>query len=156
SNISLKRRFLAEAAEAGIRFDPCFRYAAFEDSELAYRLEARGLEIRYDGNARAYHDHFMDLESFSRREYNVGQMAVVFYRKHPQLDDLLAVRWIGDWVDAVDALVARPELLARVKAFDAETDRFLVALERSLEELRGLDGSLAATHDGPAAGAPQI
>ena len=43
SNISLKRQFLVDAADAGIRFDPRFRRAAFEDSEFAFRLMPRGL-----------------------------------------------------------------------------------------------------------------
>jgi GT2 family glycosyltransferase/glycosyltransferase involved in cell wall biosynthesis len=147
SNISLKRSFLIEAFEAGLRFDPCFRYAAFEDSELAYRLESRGLTIHYDKEALAYHDHWMDLESFARREYNVGQMAVVFYRKHPKMDDLLKIRWIGEGLDAVEKLREQPALLDKVKALDVQTDEFLVSLERSLEELLRLEASLA-----PAAG----
>jgi GT2 family glycosyltransferase/glycosyltransferase involved in cell wall biosynthesis len=148
SNISLKRSFLVEAFEAGLRFDPCFRYAAFEDSELAYRLESRGLTIHYDKDALAYHDHWMDLESFARREYNVGQMAVVFYRKHPKIDDLLKVRWVGEWLDAVEKLREQPALLDKVKALDAQTDEFLISLERSLEELLTLEASLspAASH----------
>jgi glycosyltransferase involved in cell wall biosynthesis len=144
SNVSLKRSFLVEAFEAGLRFDPCFRYAAFEDSELAYRLEARGLTLHYCKDALAYHDHWMDLESFSRREYDVGQMAVVFYRKHPKIDELLKVRWVGEWVDAVEKLRRQPALLDQVRALDAQTDRFLVSLERSLEELLTLEASLAS------------
>jgi GT2 family glycosyltransferase/glycosyltransferase involved in cell wall biosynthesis len=143
SNISLKRTFLEEAFAAGLRFDPCFRYAAFEDSELAYRLESRGLTIHYSRDALAYHDHWMNLESFARREYNVGRMAVVFYRKHPQMDDLMEVRWVGEWVDAVQRLRAQPELLAKVQALDAQTDRFLVSLEEALEGLLGLEAALA-------------
>ena len=55
SNISLKREFLADAAAAGVRFDPCFRHAAFEDSEFAMRLTPRGLRIHYAEQARAVH-----------------------------------------------------------------------------------------------------
>jgi len=139
SNISLKRRFLVEAAEAGISFDPSFAFAAFEDSELAYRLEPRGLRITYVKDALVHHDHPMDLAAFSRREYNVGRMAVVFYRKHPAIDDMLQVRWIGDWADAVDRLAAQPALLERVKELDAHTDSFFSALAQSLEDLKRLE-----------------
>jgi glycosyltransferase involved in cell wall biosynthesis len=135
SNISLKRMFLVEAAEAGIRFDPRFTRAAFEDSELAYRLEPRGLRLSYVRNALVYHDHRMDLGSFSTREYNVGQMAVVFYRKHPKIDDMLQVRWISDWADAVDRLAAQPVLLETVRTIDAHTDTFFTAMAQSLEDL---------------------
>jgi GT2 family glycosyltransferase/glycosyltransferase involved in cell wall biosynthesis len=148
SNVSLKRRFLLDAFEAGLRFDSCFRYAALEDSEFAYRLEGRGLTLHYCKDALAFHDHWMDLETFARREYNVGRMAVVYHRKHPRLDDLLHVRWIGDWVESVETLLAQPALLERVKAVDAQTDQFLVALERSLEELSALETSLGAAGGG--------
>lgn len=149
TNISLKRSFLVAAADGGIQFDPSFRYAAFEDSEFALRLTRRGLTIHYWKNALAYHDHFMDLEGFSRREHHVGEMAVVFYRKHPGLDDLLQVRWIGDSVPSVEKLVAQPELLDKVRSIDQATDRFLHTLERSFDELVQLDESMAS---GAAAG----
>src|SRR5262249_2351414 len=123
-------------------FDPCFRYAAFEDSELAYRLRARGLTIHYCPDALAYHDHWMDVESFGRREYAVGQMAVVFYRKHPGLDDLVQVRWIGDWGDAGAGVAFRPEVAARHEALDRQTDDVLAAVAGSLEDLIQLETSL--------------
>jgi GT2 family glycosyltransferase/glycosyltransferase involved in cell wall biosynthesis len=139
SNISLKRTFLVEAADTGIQFDSSFRSAAFEDSELAYRLEPRGLRLSYAADALVHHDHWMDLESFSRREYAVGQMAVVFYRKHPRIDDQLQVRWIADWVDAVDRLAAQPDLLEKVRTIDAHTDSFFTAMAQSLEDLLNLE-----------------
>ena len=139
SNISLKRRFLVDAAADGIGFDPSFAFAAFEDSELAYRLEPRGLRLTYVPGALVYHDHPMDLAGFSKREYNVGRMAVVFYRKHPKIDDMLQVRWIGDWVDAVERLAAQPALLAQVREIDRRTDSFFAGMARSLEDLMKLD-----------------
>src|SRR5687768_11435899 len=92
SNVSVRRQFLVDAAAEGVAFDPDFRYAAFEDSEFAYRLEKRGLELRYAPRALAYHEHWMDVDNFASREVRAGQMAVVFYRKHPQMDELLQVR----------------------------------------------------------------
>jgi GT2 family glycosyltransferase/glycosyltransferase involved in cell wall biosynthesis len=142
SNISLKRQFLLDAAADGVTFDPCFTAAAFEDSEFALRLEARGLEIVYAPEARAFHDHWMDLDGFSRREFSAGRMAVVFYRKHPQIDDQLQVRWIGDWTDAVEDLLTQPELEARLRALDEQTNAFLRSLARTLEELVSLQQSL--------------
>jgi glycosyltransferase involved in cell wall biosynthesis len=135
SNISLKRQFLARAAAAGIRFDPDFRYAAFEDSELAYRLIPRGLQIKYAPAARVAHDHWMDLDSFMERERRAGAMAVVFYRKHPVFDDHLLVRWVAGLVGPAAALRSQPELLARIEAFDCETDRLLCAFAASLDGL---------------------
>jgi GT2 family glycosyltransferase/glycosyltransferase involved in cell wall biosynthesis len=139
SNISLKRQFLNDAARAGIRFDPCFRHAAFEDSEFAFRLIPRGLQIRYAEQARATHDHSMDLHSFAKREFGAGEMAVVFYRKHPGQDDQLQVQWIADLVEPAAVLLARPALLEHLQAFDVQTDALLRALVGSLEELRAID-----------------
>jgi GT2 family glycosyltransferase len=139
SNISLKRQFLVEAAEAGVRFDPCFHHAAFEDSEFAFRLIPRGLQIRYAANARATHDHAMDIESFADREFGAGKMAVVFYRKHPGQDEQLQVRWLADLVAPAAALQAEPERLRRLDAFDVQTDSLMRALAGSLEQLLALD-----------------
>jgi len=135
SNVSVRRQFLFDAAADGVAFDPDFRYAAFEDSEFAYRLEKRGLDLRYAGKALACHEHWMDVDSFARREFRAGQMAVVFYRKHPRMDELLQVRWIGDWADAVDTLVAKPELEASLRVLDADTDTLLRSLARTLEDI---------------------
>ena len=144
SNISAKRQFLLDAAADGIRFDPHFRHAAFEDSEYALRLQKRGLEIHYAAKALAFHDHWMDLDSFSQREFVVGKMAVVFYRKHPQIDDQLQVRWVGDWIDVVDRVANSPELDAKLRALDTDTDQFLRALAHSLESLTGVQAELTS------------
>jgi len=138
SNISLKRRFLVDAAEAGIRFDPDFRHAAFEDSELAFRLIPRGLDIRYAKGARALHDHPMDLDGFTARERRAGEMAVVFYRKHPGQDEQLLVRWMAGLNRPVEAMLAQPDLLRHLDEFDAQTDALLRALAGSLEQLTAI------------------
>jgi len=135
SNISLKRRFLDDAAADGISFDPSFRRAAFEDSEFAYRLLPRGLTIKYAERARAFHDHPMDLASFSRREFGAGEMAVVFYRKHPAEDPQLQVRWLADLVGPADRLSRQPALLEQLEAFDVQTDALLQATAQSLETM---------------------
>jgi GT2 family glycosyltransferase/glycosyltransferase involved in cell wall biosynthesis len=144
SNISLKRKFLVDAADDGVRFDQCFTRAAFEDSELAYRLQKRGLNIHYRNSALAYHDHWMDVEGFCRREYGAGQMAVVFYRKHPGLDPQLEVRWLADWSDVVDQTFANPRLRDHLRALDEQTDVFLKSLVKMLEEMVELQ---RVTHD---------
>ena len=138
SNISASRRFLLEAAEAGIGFDPCFRHAAFEDSEYAWRLIRRGLSIHYVKEARVVHDHPMDLAGFCTREERAGRMAVVFCRKHPTADPLLEVFWIGERAEAVRTLAADPVKVAALAALDRQMDEALAqtvaALEARLEE----------------------
>jgi len=86
SNISLSRELLLQYP-----FDTSFPAAAWEDIELSYRLSQLGLKIRYNANAVTSHYHKMDLESFGRRQYLVGKSAVYFYRKHPELKDMLAI-----------------------------------------------------------------
>ena len=140
SNISLKRQFLAEAADAGIGFDPDFRHAAFEDSEYAYRLMPRGLRIHYAPAARAFHDHWMDLDSFAGRELGAGRMAVVFYRKHPAEDDQLQVRWIADLVEPSAALLSQADFRNHLETFDKQTDVVLRSLANSLEQLITIEG----------------
>jgi hypothetical protein len=71
-------------------------------------------------------------------------MAVFFYRKHPQIDDQLQVRWIADWTDTVDRVANTPELDAKLRALDADTDQFLSALAHSLESLMNLQAELGS------------
>jgi GT2 family glycosyltransferase/glycosyltransferase involved in cell wall biosynthesis len=142
SNISLKRQFLLDAADAGVRFAPCFRHAAFEDSEFAFRLTPRGLRIKYAEEARVFHDHWMDLDSFARRELHAGEMAVVYYRKHPGQDEALEVRWVAELTGPAAALLKQPELLHHLEAFDGQTNTLLRAQAASLEELLALGPQL--------------
>jgi len=144
SNISLKREFLVDAAHDGVRFDADFRYAAFEDSEFALRLQPRGLQIRYAPEAVAVHDHWMDLDSFAARERHAGAMAVVFYRKHPGADDQLRVRWVAEMVEPAARLLDEPDLLPHLEAFDRQSDDLLRSLARSLEGLMAIDSGPAA------------
>ncbi|HEX9460520.1 MAG TPA: glycosyltransferase family 2 protein [Thermoanaerobaculia bacterium] len=86
SNISLDREVLG-----GEPFDTTFPAAAWEDIELAFRLDARGLKIRYNGRAVTRHYHPMTVDSFTRRQYTVGRSGAIFYRKHPELGGFLGV-----------------------------------------------------------------
>src|ERR1700682_5795811 len=58
SNISIDRQLLADNP-----FDTTFPSAAWEDIELAYRLERRGLKIRYNAKAITRHYHQMNVDS---------------------------------------------------------------------------------------------
>ena len=98
----------------------------------------RGLRIVYADSARAAHDHWMDLDSFAKREFGAGEMAVVFYRKHPGQDEQLQVRWLADLVEPASALMAQPDFLRQLETFDRETDNLLDALAGSLEGLIAL------------------
>ncbi len=86
SNISLERELLASHP-----FDPTYRGAAWEDSELAYRLAAIGLTIRYNALAVTRHHHPTTIDAFSRRQHRVGKWAALLYEKHPELAGFLGV-----------------------------------------------------------------
>ena len=86
SNISIDRQLLVEHP-----FDTTFPSAAWEDIELAYRLDAKGLKIRYNARAVTRHHHPMSVDSFARRQYTVGKSGAIFYRKHPELGHFLGV-----------------------------------------------------------------
>jgi hypothetical protein len=81
SNLSLKRAFLRIEQPV---FDPDFWYPAWEDIDLGYRLEQRGMRLRYRAALVAYHDHPTDARRYARRQFHAGQMARVFARKHPE------------------------------------------------------------------------
>jgi len=86
SNISIDRQLLAEHP-----FDTTFPAAAWEDIELAYRLDKLGLKIHYNAKAVTRHYHPMTVDSFARRQYTVGKSGAIFYRKHPELGHFLGV-----------------------------------------------------------------
>ncbi|HEV8436397.1 MAG TPA: glycosyltransferase, partial [Thermoanaerobaculia bacterium] len=86
SNISIDRQLLADHP-----FDTTFPAAAWEDIELAYRLNDLGLKIRYNAKAVTRHYHRMTVDSFAKRQYTVGMSGAIFYRKHPELGHFLGV-----------------------------------------------------------------
>lgn len=86
SNISIDRELLAKHP-----FDTTFPSAAWEDIELAYRMDRLGLKIRYNAKAVTRHHHPMTVDSFARRQYTVGKSGAIFYRKHPELGHFLGV-----------------------------------------------------------------
>lgn len=79
SNISLKLPFFLQHGG----FDEDFPHAAYEDIELALRMEKGGLRIIYRPEALAYHDHATTFESYRKRIIKVGMSAYILNRKHP-------------------------------------------------------------------------
>jgi len=89
SNISIKTDFLKSLDHW---FDTDFTYAAFEDAELSYRLSKKGLRILYVSAPLAYHYHYHNIWTFSKRQYVAGLMACLLVKKHPQLSSLIKGR----------------------------------------------------------------
>ncbi|MAG52440.1 MAG: hypothetical protein CMH62_00585 [Nanoarchaeota archaeon] len=67
------------------RFDTSFPNAAFEDIDLGYILEKKGLKIHYCKDAIVYHSHKYDAPSFYKRMEVVGKGAQIFINKHKNL-----------------------------------------------------------------------
>lgn len=139
SNISIDRTLLAEYP-----FDTTFPSAAWEDIELAYRLDAKGLKIHYNAKAVTRHYHDMTVDSFSRRQYTVGKSGAIFYSKHPELGHFLGVEELKTRQLADERALASLRRKARL----GERFRFLArpaAFETLMREhyLRGLKDGLA-------------
>jgi glycosyltransferase involved in cell wall biosynthesis len=109
SNISIDRELLAAHP-----FDTSFPAAAWEDIELAFRLDAKGLKIRYDANAVTRHHHPMTVDSFARRQYTVGRSGAIFFEKHPELGHFLGVVELREKGLAGDGDVARLRFFAHL------------------------------------------
>lgn len=109
SNISVDRALLA-----AYPFDTSFPAAAWEDIELAFRLEANGLKIRYNARAVTRHYHRMTVDSFARRQYGVGRSGAIFYRKHPNLAHFLGVVELQERGTVGDHALARLRIRAKL------------------------------------------
>lgn len=86
SNVSLPRKRLLEEP-----FDLSFPYAAWEDTELSYRLTDQGLRLVYDPRAVTAHNHPTTVDRFMERQEKAGYSAVVFHRLHPELGPFLGL-----------------------------------------------------------------
>lgn len=142
SNISIDRQLLAANP-----FDTTFPSAAWEDIELAYRLDGMGLKIRYNARAVTRHYHPTDVDSFARRQYTVGKSGAIFYRKHPELGHFLGVHELESRRLADARQLARLRRRARM----GERFRFLArneVFEKLMREhyLRGLKDGLATVN----------
>ncbi|MEP6802794.1 MAG: glycosyltransferase [Acidobacteriota bacterium] len=150
SNISLPRDLLMEEG----LFDTSFPHAAWEDIEVAYRLVRRGMKIVYRPAAVARHHHHMTFESFRRRQERAGESAAIFYAKHPELGDFLAVPQALQFRDASPLTRRlRAGWAALAQRWDAPGARR--AVDRVLRDdyLRGLSRTLAS---GEAPGSPAV
>ena len=135
SNVSLPRDLLLDVG----LFDTTFPHAAWEDIETAYRLMQRGMRMLYRPSAVARHHHDITFASFRRRQEKSGEAAAIFYAKHPELGDFLAVpqaRSLARRASALDRLLSLWAALAE----RAEVPGGRLAVDRVLRDdyLRGL------------------
>ncbi|MBU1289932.1 glycosyltransferase family 2 protein [Patescibacteria group bacterium] len=82
SNVSIRKKFL-EKTEL---FDEEFPYAAYEDSELGYRLFKNGMRTVFNKKAVAYHNHPINFKSYQKTMFNKGQSSIILAQKIPALE----------------------------------------------------------------------
>jgi glycosyltransferase involved in cell wall biosynthesis len=78
SNVSLKRELMVATGEW---FDERFKHALLEDIDLGRRLGARGLRLKYNPDAVAYHDHAVTLANYAHRIELSSEYLVMLERK---------------------------------------------------------------------------
>ncbi len=143
SNLSLSRELLVVEP-----FDLGFPYAAWEDIEVAYRLEKRGMRLIYAADATVQHDHPTSLSRFAERQERAGYSAVVFHRLHPELGGFLGLGPDGPPPIPSRSLQALREGLARVlQFFPVETPRLWDEILR-FHYIRGLQRGWRARAEG--------
>jgi glycosyltransferase involved in cell wall biosynthesis len=76
-NVSLKREFIR--SNGG--FDEDFKIAAYEDTELAFRLQKARMQLLYNPEASAYHMQKVSFESACRRVWKTDTAEEIFRRK---------------------------------------------------------------------------
>ncbi len=114
SNLSLRRDQVSALPEP---FDPAFEGAAFEDTDLGYRLMGRRREIVYGARLLAYHDHPYGLQAFAARQYRVGRAARALFDKHPEVAPLFGTRELDEAIRAAREIrpAPRPEAIAEAE-----------------------------------------
>jgi glycosyltransferase involved in cell wall biosynthesis len=92
SNVSLKKSAVGDWSESG--FNRAFRAAAWEDCELAYRLQKQsqdGFRMIFIPAAAATHHHTFDVSQFIERQITVGSTARTFLELHPEVAHKIGV-----------------------------------------------------------------
>jgi glycosyltransferase involved in cell wall biosynthesis len=115
-------------------FDENFVFAAFEDTELAYRWSLRGWTTLFDEQATCWHSHrYADLAPFLSRQRRAGQAARYAVEKHPGL----ILRTILQPLAVGVVKVVRSGIQGRGRPEDAWDRRSRVAFLRGWLEGRG-------------------
>ncbi|MBU1122397.1 MAG: glycosyltransferase [Candidatus Omnitrophica bacterium] len=80
SNIAIPKAYLELE-----KFDEKFPYPALEDNELGLRLYKRGLKIKYNEKAIAYHKHAYTMDVLKKRQRELGYSIGYFIKKYPEM-----------------------------------------------------------------------
>jgi glycosyltransferase involved in cell wall biosynthesis len=80
-NLSIQKETIIKAG----LFDENFKEYGWEDIELGYRLHKMGVPLYFLPSALNYHYHPVSDDKFLEIMYKMGKSAVIFYKKHPNL-----------------------------------------------------------------------
>ena len=80
SNLSLKKSFLGDQ-----KFSENFSGWGFEDSELGFRLEKKGMKLLFEPDAVVEHFHQISADSLAERQFAAGKNLVEFQKLHPEI-----------------------------------------------------------------------
>jgi len=121
----------AEALRAVGGFDDSFAVYGNEDVDLSLRLQAAGLELRYDPQALARQEYDKDLRALAADTVHKGTTTVLLARAHPEAFG--ALRLAAPRESSRPWLIARSPLLAlsrRRPGLATVLFRFAALLER--------------------------
>ncbi|RMF95099.1 MAG: glycosyltransferase family 2 protein [Candidatus Schekmanbacteria bacterium] len=93
SNLSVKRSFLISE---NLFFDERFPFAAWEDIELGYRCQKKGMKILYNNNAPVYHFHEQTISNLVERMVKSGKSLRIFLEKWPELSESFGYSFKGN------------------------------------------------------------
>ena len=77
ANVSLEKKWFDD-----VKFSTIFKYAAFDDLEVALALEKKGLKIIYNKDAIVYHSHYYTPEQYYQRMFSAGTNAILLRNKY--------------------------------------------------------------------------
>ncbi|MFN4244302.1 MAG: glycosyltransferase [Tepidisphaerales bacterium] len=124
ANLSVKRNLVDDWTAEG--FSPAFRFAAWEDAELAYRMSLRSggdkLRLLYAPTSLGFHHHPYSVDQFLSRQVTAGMMLRVMLELHPELTEMLVHREVRAALDepiGVADQTAAADLLAAIEGIKA-------------------------------------
>ena len=159
SNVSLKKKLLETELPV---FDEGYSHAAYEDTDLGYRLKQSGMRLRYRSWIKAGHDHPTDAGRFAQRQFRAGQMSLRFAAKFPETsialdnkhclnaDDGMLARFLDEKRDEkLQAECARLErAVAGARAIEPEQRQQLENIYRQILQRAYARGILSGKRDG--------
>jgi glycosyltransferase involved in cell wall biosynthesis len=147
-NASVPRSSLLEVGG----FDESFTGYGHEDLELGYRLQKKGLSIRYNPNAINYHWHPVSFDEKCEKMKLAGISTVRFYNKHRDARIKLLLGWNPVSLTMHRLFSSNRKMLAALER-KSPSSRFCSELVLQFHYLTGLREGLA-TLGGPKGPAP--